>query len=336
MDTMLPGMKLGLNRRTGMNRFPISWRSADDPRTGNFSLQINPKGSPQLIPMSPSDPYGHCGTYGICDPDYRSRRFACDWLAGYEPKSIRDWHTLKDASVPDTSAALWVSANLSPRDCEKNCRRNCSCSSYASIDIAGKETGCLTWYGKLMDTGHNREERYDIYTRVDAVELVRNKWNKRWLDTIDNVYYKETSVENQVKGSISHPEIAFFNLSTILAATNSFSPANKLGRGKLSNGKEVAVKRLSKDSGQGIDEFKNDVLLIAKLQHQNLVKLVGCYIQVEELMLVYEYMPNKSLDSFLFVGKYHQNMVFGKYSTKSDVFDFGIILLGIITGEKKQ
>ncbi|XP_057989025.1 G-type lectin S-receptor-like serine/threonine-protein kinase RKS1 [Hevea brasiliensis] len=49
MDTILPGMKLGLNRRTGMNRFPISWRSADDPRTGNFSLQINPKGSPQVF-----------------------------------------------------------------------------------------------------------------------------------------------------------------------------------------------------------------------------------------------------------------------------------------------
>ncbi|KAJ9129474.1 hypothetical protein P3X46_033818 [Hevea brasiliensis] len=130
---------------------------------------------------------------------------------------------------------------------------------------------------------------------------VRNKWNKRWLDTIG-------TVENQVEGSMSHPEIAFFNLSTILAATNSFSPANKLGqggfgvvyKGKLSNGKEVAVKRLSKDSGQGIDEFKNEVLLIAKLQHQNLVKLLGCCIQGEEPMLVYEYMPNKSLDSFLF------------------------------------
>ncbi|KAF2317374.1 hypothetical protein GH714_020920 [Hevea brasiliensis] len=197
--------------------------------------------------------------------------------------------------------------NMSPRDCEKNCRRNCSCSAYASINIAGKETGCLTWYGILMDTVHNWEE-YDIYVRVDAVELVRNKWSKQWLDTIGSTYYNETSVENQVEGSMSHPEIAFFNLSTILAATNSFSPANKLGqggfgvvyKGKLSNGKEVAVKRLSKDSRQGIDEFKNEVLLIAKLQHQNLVKLIGCCIQGEEPMLVYEYMPNKSLDSFLF------------------------------------
>ncbi|XP_057987860.1 cysteine-rich receptor-like protein kinase 8 isoform X1 [Hevea brasiliensis] len=112
---------------------------------------------------------------------------------------------------------------------------------------------------------------------------------------------------------MSYPEIAFFNLSTILAATNSFSPANKLGqggfgvvyKGKLSNGKEVAVKRLSKDSRQGIDEFKNEVLLIAKLQHQNLVKLIGCCIQGEEPMLVYEYMPNKSLDWTPFFSIWH-------------------------------
>ncbi|KAG9454243.1 hypothetical protein H6P81_007147 [Aristolochia fimbriata] len=107
---------------------------------------------------------------------------------------------------------------------------------------------------------------------------------------------------------ITGVDLPLIDLATIEAATNDFSDFNKLGeggygpvyKGILPDGREVAVKRLSRSSGQGKTEFKNEVVLIAKLQHRNLVRLLYCCIDKEEKLLVYEYMANKSLDVYLF------------------------------------
>ncbi|XP_023633922.1 cysteine-rich receptor-like protein kinase 11 isoform X2 [Capsella rubella] len=99
-----------------------------------------------------------------------------------------------------------------------------------------------------------------------------------------------------------------FEFRTVQAATNDFSEDSKLGeggfgpvyKGKLQNGQEIAVKRLAIRSGQGDEEFKNEVLLLSKLQHRNLVKLLGFCLQGEERLLIYEFVPNSSLDHFIF------------------------------------
>ncbi|KAI5570429.1 hypothetical protein BDE02_11G028900 [Populus trichocarpa] len=384
-NIQLPGMKLGLDRKLGTDRFLTSWRSADDPGIGDFSLRINPNGSPQFFfynatkPISRSPPwpwrsqmgiyksafvndpdeiycvytvpddsyllriivdhsglvkvltwresdgqwkdywkapqfhcdyYGHCGAYSTCELA-NLNEFGCACLPGFEPKYPLEWssrdgsggcvrkrlHTssvcqhgegfvkVKNVILPDTSAAAWVDRSKSRADCELQCKRNCSCSAYAIIAIPGKNYGCLTWYKELVDIKYDRSDSYDLYVRVDAYEL---------------------GTELQVNSNST--ELEYFKLSTITVATNNFSPANKLGqggfgsvyKGLLANGLEVAIKRLSRSSRQGIEEFKNEVMVIAKLQHRNLVKLLGYCNQDGEQMLIYEYLLNKSLDSFLF------------------------------------
>uniref|UniRef100_A0A0D9VE34 non-specific serine/threonine protein kinase n=1 Tax=Leersia perrieri TaxID=77586 RepID=A0A0D9VE34_9ORYZ len=115
----------------------------------------------------------------------------------------------------------------------------------------------------------------------------------------------------------------FFSLKEIESATKHFDPANKIGeggfgpvyKGTLANGTTVAVKKLSSQSSQGNREFLNEIGIISALRHPNLVRLFGCCIDGEQLLLIYEFLENNSLGRALF-----------------DVYSFGVVTLEIVSG----
>ncbi|KAK7257251.1 hypothetical protein RIF29_31093 [Crotalaria pallida] len=236
-----------------------------------------------------------------------------------------------DMKLPDTNTS-WFNKTMNLEECQKTCLKNCSCTAYANLDIRNGGSGCLLWFNKMLDMKKFSQWGQDLYIRVPSSELdyamANGQGNRKKLVGIAVgviifglticaciLLNKKRGVARIIyrkhyESILKNEEIYLptFDLAIIAKATDNFSSSNKLGeggfgpvyKGTLADGKELAVKRLSENSGQGLEEFKNEVVLIAKLQHRNLVKLLGCCIEGEEIMLVYEYMPNKSLDNFIF------------------------------------
>ncbi|CAF2062531.1 unnamed protein product [Brassica oleracea var. botrytis] len=146
------------------------------------------------------------------------------------------------------------------------------------------------------------KQKSDITIQTPRVDQVRSQY----LLTDEVVLTSERYISRENK--TDDLELPLMEFEALAMATNRFSVANMLGqggfgivyKGMLPDGKEIAVKRLSKMSLQGTDEFKNEVRLIARLQHINLVRLLGCCVDKGEKMLIYEYLENLSLDSHLF------------------------------------
>ncbi|KAF0909147.1 hypothetical protein E2562_031898 [Oryza meyeriana var. granulata] len=301
-------------------------------------------------PRDQCDNYGRCGAFGVCNVVDAT---VCGCIRGFTPRSPVEWYMrntsggcgrrmplqcggggggedgfylLRGVKLPETHGCA-VDAGATLEECRRRCLSNCSCTAYSGADIRGGGSGCIQWFGDLMDT-RIVDGGQDLFVRLAKSELDAIKNTKKFRVVIALVITgfillllslgfltwrkarrdKNVSVLDESGDFIT--ECPTYPFEIIRAATNGFSEGNKIGeggfgvvyKGQLPDGQEVAVKKLTKENKvQGLKEFMNEVDLIAKLQHRNLVHLLGCCIHCSERLLIYEYMSNKSVDAFIFI-----------------------------------
>ncbi|KAK4587737.1 hypothetical protein RGQ29_018940 [Quercus rubra] len=360
-----------------------------------------------------------------------------NWTSGCVRRTQLQCERVKTGSEGNkTNGFLKLNSHALEADCRQQCLENCSCLAYAYDTGIGcmSWTGSLIDAQKFSSTGVNLYIRLaysDLATKKDMKKIVTITviigtvsiliytyllW--RWIAKHKARKKKEKEILLFNKGEahktlpsdnlnqVKVQELPLFNFEKLVSATNNFHLSNKVGqggfgsvyKGKLSDGQEIAVKILSRTSAQGFEEFMNEAVVISKLQHRNLVRLLGCCVEGEERMLIYEYMPIKSLDAFLFdpckyelldwrerfniiqgigrgllylhrdsrlriihrdlkasnilifrgnedqantrrvVGTYGymspEYVIEWRFSEKSDVFNFGVLLLEIVSGRK--
>ncbi|KAK4594733.1 hypothetical protein RGQ29_018441 [Quercus rubra] len=342
---LIPGMKLGVNHKTGQNWSLTSGLTWTIPNPGSFTLEWDPKGlelvikhrgvvhwksgvlrdnqfeniSPHqtsvydFIVVSNGDEesfslkyknqtgadncYGY-NTEGGCQrwsqSDCRHNGDKVDLKSGSFRNIESDLYPRYD-STPDT--------NLAISDCKVKCLNNCSCVAF--YYLYENATGCKFWTN--ISTFLAYESKRIWIGIVIAIAFVtfscimcyccllpkRKVVLQGHNETTNEKELCNSMISNRFDDVNEFPndgkngsDITIFSYECIKVATNNFSLENKLGEGgKLLTSQQIAIKRLSRNSGQGIIEFKNELILISKLQHMNLVKLLGCCIFGEERML---------------------------------------------------
>ncbi|KAL2589447.1 hypothetical protein AAZV13_13G229600 [Glycine max] len=165
----------------------------------------------------------------------------------------------------------------------------------------------LTYYGFCLGNGN-----YTVNLHFAEIMFIDDQTFNSLGRRVFDIYIQKSSLERELQGL--DLRTGLFTLRQIKAATNNFDVANKIGeggfgpvyKGCFSDGTLIAVKQLSSKSRQGNREFLNEIGMISALQHPHLVKLYGCCVEGDQLLLVYEYMENNSLARALFGAEEHQ------------------------------
>uniref|UniRef100_A0A2N9IZ71 non-specific serine/threonine protein kinase n=1 Tax=Fagus sylvatica TaxID=28930 RepID=A0A2N9IZ71_FAGSY len=434
-DTLLPGMKLGWDLRTGQEWRLSAWKSPEDPSPGELTFGIELNNYPGIVMKKGSEKYfrssswnGH-GCSGI--PELKANRIFnysfvsnkdevyyifhminesvisylvlnqtvnlierespfCQCLEGFKPKSSETWNPdewskgcvrrtqlscqdkdkigfkkLVGLKLPDTTNS-WLNRSMNLEECKVKCLNDCNCTAYSNSDIRGEGSGCAIWYGDLIDirqisNGYDANGQ-DIYIRMHTLDLEKLENN--------------VMIDQNIEGQREDQELPLFNLATIVAATNNFSSNNKLGeggfgpvyKGTLTDGQEIAVKRLSQGSGQGLNQMRakalgwsmrfNIIYGIARgllyLHEDSRLRIIHRDLKASNVLLDSKMSPKISDfgmaricggdqtegNTNRVVGTYGymapEYAIDGLFSIKSDVFSFGILLLEILGGKKNR
>ncbi|KAK6918976.1 Protein kinase domain [Dillenia turbinata] len=277
------------------------------------------------LPRQQCEVYAYCGPFGACNEN--SLHF-CTCVNGYEMKSPSDWNLgdyssgcrrssasangAKDKFLPLSGMKLPDNSISMPAEtaaaCEVACLNNFSCNAYA---WSGR---CLMWTGDLLDLqqySNDNSKGSTVYVRQAPSSSVR-KIVSYVLGSVGVIllfglaffliWRKRRSVVTAIadKGSF-----VVFGYRDLQIVTKNFS--EKLGRGgfgsvfkgTLSDSTVIAVKKLE-SIGQGEKQFRAEVSTIGMIQHVNLVRLRGFCSEGTKKLLVYDYLPNGSLDTHLF------------------------------------
>uniref|UniRef100_A0ACD5UEM8 Uncharacterized protein n=1 Tax=Avena sativa TaxID=4498 RepID=A0ACD5UEM8_AVESA len=326
-DTILPSMKFLMSYKSQVVGRLVSWKGHDDPSSGDFSCSSDPS-SPnlQFFTWNKTRPYCRIGvesglsvsggTYvtntssilyqtTIYSGDEFYYMFTISGDPAFTRIKLEYTGKLKFLSWNNHSSS-WAIISERP---SAACDLYASCGQFSYCDFTQiiPACQCLSGFepvdGINFSKGCRRKQALKCGKQSHFVALPGMYVPDKFLH-IRNKSFDECIAE--CSHNCSCTAYAYANLSSVGALAD---PSRCLvwseelidvKKGTLEGGNVVAVKRLSKGSTQGIVEFKNEVVLIAKLQHKNLVRLLGCCIHEDEKLLIYEYLPNKSLDAFLF------------------------------------
>ncbi|KAK9073773.1 hypothetical protein SSX86_006367 [Deinandra increscens subsp. villosa] len=330
--------------------------------------------------------YALCGVHGICDIAHTPN---CGCLRGFTPKrpdqwEISDWTSgcqreipldcgvgegfrkYSHVKLPDTRGS-WFDRNMSLEQCGMKCTNQCNCTAYAALDIK-QGSGCMIWYNELVDMRTLPNNGQDMYIRMSATELEKDKRRLRshkkvWavlvpiclglliLCVIIIMKMKKKVKPQERSDSIVEKDgfdLPTFNLSTLIVATHNFSIDNKLGEGG------IGTKRQILNSSQRYHIINGIARGLLYLHQDSHLRIIHRDLKAANILLDHEMNPKISdfglarrfggneteANTIRVVGTYGymapEYAGDGMFSTKSDIFSFGVLVLEIVSGKTNR